>query len=249
MLLLTAPPSVLAGQLAGSCGANGRHWQRRRPSTPDAGGRLRDRREPTIASGGFRTGNTAFRRRPGDLPHVRPDVRDLCEGTLVSTGASSLNTDIFLPLGHGRRRSSTSMASRWRMYASRYSERATGHAGQANPDGRFTVTGLEPDGDWSVRLVSGHPLRWFGQSYEAEKYVDNDHRSHRTGDWGSWTGSGLRDHFWEADRSRCPRRGVPGGGSRRPPRANRVLTKHSTPAWRCDIMGHRGGICHDLPAR
>ena len=33
------------------------------------------------------------------VPRYFPDVPDLCEGSLVSTGNSSLHTDIFLPKG------------------------------------------------------------------------------------------------------------------------------------------------------
>ena len=135
---------------------------------------------------------------PGDLhvPRYFPDVLDLCEGTLVSTGASSLNTDIFLPLGH-------TMSGRvvdidgvplGDVRVKVFSE--SGHhdrAGQTNPDGRFTVTGLEPDGDWSVSaFVSGHPLQWFGQSYEAaESTWITTTEATELGDWELLDGIGV----------------------------------------------------------
>ena len=133
------------------------------------------------------------------VPRYFPDVPDLCEGSLVSTGNSSLHTDIFLPkggsLGGRILDSAGEPLSEVRIKVNSES----GHhdrEGRTDDDGYFSVTGLELDGDWSVSAFEGgHPLQWYGPAYDAEDSTwITIPETTLLGDWMLLDGVGVSGH-------------------------------------------------------
>ena len=205
MLLLTALIlNAHAGQLAGAVhGANGQAIAE--AEVLAINNRMQAVLTETDENGHYRfqglpDGQYRLLARPpaGDphIPRYFPDVPDLCQGTLVSTGTESLNTDLTLPLGQSLRGRVIDLDGEPLSDVRIKVNSESGHhdrEGQTDSDGQFSVTGLESDGDWSVSAyVSGHPLQWFGQAYEAaESAWITTPEDQDLGDWTLLDGIGV----------------------------------------------------------
>ena len=134
----------------------------------------------------------------GDVhaPRYFPSARGLCEGNLVSTGDASLTVDIDLPLGFtlsGRVLDVEGAPLSGVRVKANSESGYHNRDGHTDDDGRFAITGLEPQGDWSISaFVSGHPLQWFGQTYAAEESTwVTTLEDTELGDWALLDGIGV----------------------------------------------------------
>ncbi len=130
------------------------------------------------------------------VPRYHPSTADLCDGTRVSTGPQSVQTNIVVPPGHIVTGRVVDVGGE-PVGAARIQARSlSGHHNReaaTDSDGGFVLMGLEPQGEWTLStLVSGHPMQWFGNTYsddEAQALLTPDDTD--IGDWTLLEGIGV----------------------------------------------------------